>query len=186
MHRNTTWVWPGIPTTSFTTLVLGQTEGGYKGREVLLVTLQPRDMDDTGRLNWTDIFNIILDTVIRTTLQEICGHQEAQHGFGWSAGEHNICFYADDGWIAGRDPIWVHTALTKMVRIFERVRFQTNLNITKGMICTPRFIWGQQGAEAYKWRSTRDGPSFRESKRTRVSCEEYGETMAAYSLRHHM
>ena len=47
------------------------------------------------------LFNIIVDTVVRETLQEICGPQDAQHGFGWSAGEHNICFYGDDGRIAG-------------------------------------------------------------------------------------
>ena len=53
------------------------------------------------------LFNTIVDELVRATLQEICGHQEAQHGFGWSAGEHNICFYTDDGQISGRYPIWV-------------------------------------------------------------------------------
>ena len=94
------------------------------------------------------LFNIIVDAVVRETLQEICGPQEAQHSFGWSSGEQNIFFYADDGRIAGRDPIWVQTALTKMVRIFDRVGLQTNLNNTKAMICTSGFIWGQQGDEA--------------------------------------
>ena len=46
-------------------------------------------------------FIIIVDELVRVTLQEICGPQEAQHGFGWSAGEHNICFYTDDGRIEG-------------------------------------------------------------------------------------
>ena len=36
------------------------------------------------------LFNIIMYAVVRATLQDICGPQEAQHGFGWSAGEHNI------------------------------------------------------------------------------------------------
>ena len=36
------------------------------------------------------LFNIIVDSVVRATLQEIYGPQEAQHGFGWLAGEHNI------------------------------------------------------------------------------------------------
>ena len=47
------------------------------------------------------LFNIIVDAVVRAALQEICGPQESQHGFGWSVGEHNICFYADYGGIAG-------------------------------------------------------------------------------------
>ena len=67
------------------------------------------------------LFNILVDAVVRATLQEICGTQEVQNGFGWSAGEHNICFYADDGRISGQYPIWVQEALTTMVRTFERV-----------------------------------------------------------------
>ena len=69
-------------------------------------------------------------------------------------GEHNICFYAYDGQISGQDPIWVQAALTKMVRMFERVGLQTNLDKTKAMIFTLGFVWGQQGAEAYKQRTT--------------------------------
>ena len=54
------------------------------------------------------------------------------------------------------------------------------------MICTPGFIWGQQGAEAYKQRATGEGPTFWERKRTRIICEVCGGTMAASSLRYHM
>ena len=64
------------------------------------------------------LFNIIVDAVVRATLQKIYGRQETQHGFGWSAKDHNICFYTDDGRISGQHPIWVQAALTKMVRIF--------------------------------------------------------------------
>ena len=55
-------------------------------------------------------------------------------------GENNICFYADDGQIAGLDPIWVHTAMMTMVRMFERFGLQTNLNKTKAMICKTGFV----------------------------------------------
>ena len=97
-----------------------------------------------------------------------------------------MCFYADDRRIARRDPIWVQTALTTTEGMFDRVGLQKNLNKTKEMICTLGFIWGQQGAEAYKRRSTGEGTTFWEIKRTRVIYEECGETMAASSLRHHM
>ena len=132
------------------------------------------------------LFNIIVDEVVRETLQEICGPQEAQHGFRWSEGEHNICFYAYDGRIAGKYLIWVQAALITMVRIFERVGLQTNLDKTKAMICMTGFIWGQQGAEVYKRQATGEGPTFRERKRTRVSCEVCVGKMAASSLLHHM
>ena len=55
------------------------------------------------------ILNIIVDAVVRAALQEVCGTQEAQHGFVWAAVEHNICFYEDEVRIAGQDPIWVQT-----------------------------------------------------------------------------
>ena len=32
------------------------------------------------------IFNIVVDVVIRADLLEVCGPQEAQHGFGWAVG----------------------------------------------------------------------------------------------------
>ena len=92
----------------------------------------------------------MVDAVVRANLQDICGPQEAQHGFGWSTGEHNICFYADYGRIVGRDPIWVQAEMTTMVRMFERVGLQTNLDKTKAIICTSGLIWGKQGAEAYR------------------------------------
>ena len=86
------------------------------------------------------LFNVIVDALVRTTLQEICVPQEAQNGFGWSEMEHNICLCADDGRIAGQDPIWVQTELTIMVRNFERVGLQTNLNKTKAMIFIQGFV----------------------------------------------
>ena len=128
------------------------------------------------------LFNIIADAVVRAILQEICGPQEAQHGFGWSAGEHNIYVYADDGQIAGRDPIRVQTALMKMGGMFERVGLHTNLNNINAMICTMGFIWGQQESEACEQRATGEVPTFQERNKSRVSCEKCGEKMAATSL----
>ena len=53
------------------------------------------------------------------------------------------------------------------------------------MICTLGLIWGQQGDEAYKWRATGEIPTYWKRKRTGVSCEVCGGTVAASSLRHH-
>ena len=99
------------------------------------------------------IFNIVVDAMIRGALLEVCGPQEAQHGFGWVAGDHNTCFYANDGWIVGRNPVWVHISLTAMVIMSERVGLQKNLSNTKAIVGTPGFIWGHQGVEAYKQRA---------------------------------
>ena len=94
------------------------------------------------------IFNILVYVVVRAALHEFCGTQESHHGFVWVAVRHKICFYADDGRIAGQNTIWVQTAMTSMVRMFYRVSLQKNLRKTKAMICSPGFIWGQQGVYA--------------------------------------
>ena len=60
-------------------------------------------------------------------------------------GERNLVFYADNGRIAGRYHIWVQDALTETVEMFRRVGIDTNLEKTKALVCTPRYIWG-------KWR----------------------------------
>ena len=48
-----------------------------------------------------EIFTILLNALVRVVLLEVCGAQEAQHGIGWSEKYHKICFYVDNGWIAG-------------------------------------------------------------------------------------
>ena len=59
----------------------------------------------------------------------------------WAEGEHNITLYEENVRIAGRNPIWVQTILTVVVRMFERVGLQTNLGKTKEMVGTHSFIW---------------------------------------------
>ena len=70
----------------------------------------------------------------------VCEPQEAQHGFRWAAGKHNICFYTDVEQIVGLNPIWVQIALTAMVGMFERVGLQKNLSKTKAMVCIQAFV----------------------------------------------
>ena len=48
----------------------------------------------------------------------------------------------------------MHTTLTAMVTMFDRVGLHTNLRKTKSMVFTPGLIWFQQGAAAYKRRAT--------------------------------
>ena len=60
-------------------------------------------------------------------LAEVFGLHEAQHGLRWAVGERNLVFYADDGWIAGWDHIWVQDALTVKLVMFRRVGLETNL-----------------------------------------------------------
>ena len=124
-----------------------RTEGGYKVREVLWQPFSAGRGVTRGDPVLPKLFNIIVDALVRATLQEICVPQEAQHGFWWLAGYHTICFYEDDVQIARQDTIWVQAALTKMVIMFERVGLQMNLNKTKAVVCTPVLIWRKQGSD---------------------------------------
>ena len=54
-----------------------------------------------------NIFNIVVDAVVRVVLPEVCSSQEAQHGLGWAAVEYDIVLYAENVRIAGCNPIWV-------------------------------------------------------------------------------
>ena len=79
-----------------------------------------------GRLTQGDptppmIFNIMVDAVVRAVLDGSCRPQEAQHSFGWAAGDRNVIFYADDGRIAGWDHGWVQDALLATVVMFHKM-----------------------------------------------------------------
>ena len=88
------------------------------------------------------IFNIKVYKVVISVLLGVYIPQEANHGLGWAAVQHNIVLYTDDGRIAVHNPICVHMTLTAVVSMFEMVGLQTNLGKTKAMVCTPSLIWG--------------------------------------------
>ena len=67
--------------------------------------------------------------------------------------------------------------LIEVISIFQRLGLLTNIVKTKTMVCTPGFVWGQQGAALYKRRATGEGDMFREQKKTKVRCEECGREM---------
>ena len=113
-----------------------------------------------------NIFNIVVDAVVRVrvVLLDVCGPQEAHHGFGWSSSENCIFFYADDDQIAERNPIWVQMNMTDMVRMFDRVELKINIGKTKVMLCTSGLIWGYPGTAAYTRRATGEGARTEENQ----------------------
>ena len=64
-----------------------------------------------------EVLNVMVDAAVGEFLLEFCGPQEAQHGVVWATGEPNIVLYADCDRIVGRNPIWVQTMLTEVVRM---------------------------------------------------------------------
>ena len=94
------------------------------------------------------IFNMVVDALLKAALMGVCGPQVAQHSLVWVAGEQEIISYADDGSIAGRNPIWFYETLTTLVTMFDWVGLDTNMVNTKYMTFTPSFIWGEMGKDA--------------------------------------
>ena len=80
-----------------------------------------------GRTFGSMLFNIVVDAVVRVVLVEVYMLQEYHHRLSWAAGERNLVFYADHGWIVGMDPDWVQNMLAARVEIFGRVGLDTKL-----------------------------------------------------------
>ena len=89
------------------------------------------------------IFNIVVDAVLRATLEVVCAPQEAGHGMGWATGERKLKFYAENGRIGGRDHIWVQDALPVSVDMFQQMGLDTKLEKNKALVCTPGYIRGK-------------------------------------------
>ena len=123
---------------------------------------------------------------MRDNLLEICSNQEAHNGLGWAVGEKEIVFYDNNGRMMGRNHIWVQGTLMTLVWIFDQVGIYTNLGKTKSMVCTPGFIWGEMGKEAYNQQAMGEGATLKEQNRTRVSCRERRVTMEASYLQQHV
>ena len=84
-----------------------------------------------GGLVYPTVLNILVETVVRAVLLEVCSHQEAQHGLVWYSGENNVVFYAYGRRIACHKPIWLQRILAAVVHMFDRVVLQTNLVKTR-------------------------------------------------------
>ena len=100
------------------------------------------------------IFNIVVDAILQATSMEVCGPQEAQLGLGWVSGDHDNMFYANNGCITGKKPIWLQDILMKLMWMFERFVLYMNLVNTKAMNFTPGFIWYNMFQFAYNQRAT--------------------------------
>ena len=104
---------------------------------------------------------------MREVLDVVRKFQKAHQRLVWVYGEIKLVFYTNNGRIAGRDHKWVQDPLMVTVVMFHRMGIKTNLEKTKSMVFMPGFIRGKWGDQAYKWRATGEGATFRERKRFR-------------------
>ena len=117
---------------------------------------------------------------------EVCGPQQDHHFLGWEAGVQDIAFYADDGSIMRRNPIWVQSTLTTHMQMFEQVGLHTNLGKTNETTCTPSFILWNLGKEAYKQQHMGKCANFGGQKHKKVSFSKCSVTIMMFSIRKHM
>ena len=83
--------------------------------------------------------------VVWEWLRQLFGTKVAKEGFGALGHDKEqrlirlfvALFYADDGYIALRDPELLDCALQIIVGLFKRVGLQMNTTKTEAMICTP-------------------------------------------------
>ena len=124
---------------------------------LLWTVIQNIDRGDPGGPGFPRVLKLLVELFVRAVLMEVCTTQEAQHRQGCQERNHNIVFYVYDDHISGRNSIQVQTTLAAAVQMFKKVVSQTNLGNTKTVVCTPGFIWRQQGEVVYSWRELGGG-----------------------------
>ena len=73
----------------------------------------------------------------------------------------------------------------RLVGLFDQVGLNTNTGKTVSMTCRPCTAAGNQSEEAYGRKMTGEGLTFRERKRERVECRDFGKEVVAGSLDSH-
>ena len=67
------------------------------------------------------IFNIMVDEIVRELFCQVLGDTAAKEGYGDAVNLFLAIFYADDAFVAVRDPKQLQQALDIFVGLFERV-----------------------------------------------------------------
>ena len=138
MHGDYAGVWDGTEHGAHNCPLLGQPHFFLQGEKVPRDTVWNRERSHAKIPRVPhDIFNVVADAGVRSTLEVVCGPQEARYGMGWAARERNLNVYADDGRIGGREHIWAQDAMMVSVEILHQVGLYTNLDKIKALVCTP-------------------------------------------------
>lgn len=91
-----------------------------------------------GSIKSPTLFNIVVDAVVKYWFSLVSEEpDDAVSGLQCHVKEHCMLFYADDGMIGSRDPKWLQESFDVLVELFKCMGLWTNVDKTKGMICTP-------------------------------------------------
>ncbi len=92
-----------------------------------------------------------------------------------------VSFYVDDSVLLARDPVWLQSAFSVLITLFEQVGLKTNMKKTQVMTCVPGKIRESLSKEVYH--DSRMGLlSSADRKRLCVNCDICGEKLRASSL----
>ena len=84
-----------------------------------------------------NIFNVVVDTVVRHWVTMALVEAEKRGERGREGRLQAALFYTDDGMVASSDPCWLHWAFDALVILFERVGMRTNVRKTASIVCRP-------------------------------------------------
>ncbi len=117
-----------------------------------------------GSLVFPEIFNIMIDNIVRHWLTLVIGPERhyQREGLGDTVATKLAAFYADDGLISSTDAPWLQSSLDTLVGLFHRVGLDTNITKTKVMLCYPATIHVNQSEEAYILQTTGEGRRYAE------------------------
>ena len=133
------------------------------------------------------LFNILVDAIVREWLRQLFGDDAAMHGLGTDDRLVRLfvaLFYADDGYLASRDPALLQEAIDILVPLFERVGLRCNTTKTEAMICVPGRIRTRLSTASYLQRFGYANEG--EWDKRRVVCDRCDAELSAASLRGHL
>ena len=91
----------------------------------------------------------MVDAVIREWLRSQLGAEVAHLGLGNQIRTLLAVFYADNGLVQSRDPVFLQEAFNALVALFECVGLRTHTKKAEGMACIPGRIRTSLLCEAY-------------------------------------
>ena len=139
-----------------------------------------------GGITSSTIFNILTDCVIRKWLADVLPGAEDTVGIGLRVKKFLSCFFADDGIIASRDPVWLQQAIDRLVELFASVGLETNTTKTQVMINFPGDISKPHSDEEYKRARTGEGMDYHGRKRQPIPCPVCDKPVTGYTIKRHM
>lgn len=134
------------------------------------------------------LFNMEEDKVIRhwLSLALPADNTASDNGLGSTVKEKLVAFYADDGLLSATDSDWLQRALDILIGLFRRVGLSTNVSKSKMMACYPGYYPTKLSDKAYQRTTTGKGLTFKETRKSRISCPECDKDLAQGSLKGHL